>query len=40
MFRQEFKDNIKNELTQNERNYKNFIEFIEIAINLNDKLYE
>ena len=40
MFRQELKDNIKDEIIRDERNYKNFAKFINIIINLDDKLYE
>ena len=40
MYRRELKNNIKNELMRNERNYKNLQEFIEITIELDDKLYE
>ena len=40
MFRKELKNNVKNEIMRVERNYKSFAEFIEIVINLDDKLYE
>ena len=34
------KNLVKNEIMRNERNYKSFIEFIEIVINFDDKLYK
>ena len=40
MFRQRLKNNVKDEIMRNERNYKNFAEFIEIVIDLDNKLYE
>ena len=40
MFRQKLKNNVKNEIMRDERNYENFIKFIEIVIDLDDKLYE
>ena len=40
MFRRELKDNIKNEIMRDGRNYKNLAEFIEIVIDLDNKLYE
>ena len=40
IFRRELKNNVKDEIMQDERNYKSFAEFIEIVINFNDKLYE
>ena len=40
MFRRKFKNNIKNEIMSNERDYKIFNEFVKIIINLNDKLYK
>ena len=40
MFRRELKNNVKNEIMRDERDYKTFIEFIEIVINLDDRLYE
>ena len=40
MFRRELKNNVKDEIMRDERDYENLAEFIEIVINLNDKLYE
>ena len=40
MFRQELKNNVKDEIMRDERNYENFAKFIEIVIDLNDKLYK
>ena len=40
MFRRELKDNVKDEIMRDERNYENLAEFIEIVIDFNDKLYE
>ena len=40
MFRRELKDNVKNKIMRNERNYKSFAKLIEIVINFDDKLYE
>ena len=40
MFRRELKDNVKNEIMRDERDYESFAKFIEIVIDLNDKLYE
>ena len=40
MFRRELKDNVKDEIMRDERDYKSFAEFIEIVIDFNDKLYE
>ena len=40
MFRRELKDNVKDEIMCDERNYKSLAEFIEIVIDLDDKLYE
>ena len=40
MFRQELKNNVKNKIMQDERDYKNLVESIEIVIDFNDKLYE
>ena len=40
MFRKKLKNNIKNEIMRDGRNYKSFAKFIEIVIDLDDKLYE
>ena len=40
MFRRELKDNVKDEIMRDERNYENLAEFIEIVIDLDNKLYE
>ena len=40
MFRRELKDNVKDEIMRDERNYKNLAELIEIVIDFDDKLYE
>ena len=40
MFRQELKDNVKDEIMRDERDYKSLTEHIEIVIDFNDKLYE
>ena len=40
MFRRELKDNIKDEIMRDERDYKSFAELIEIVIDLDNKLYE
>ena len=40
MFRRELKNNVKNKIIHNERNYESFAEFIKIVIDLNNRLYE
>ena len=40
MFRRKLKDNVKNEIMRDERNYESLTEFIEIVINFDDKLYK
>ena len=40
MFQRKFKNNVKNELMRYEKNISTFENFIETAIELNDKLYE
>ena len=40
MFRRELKDNVKDEIMRDGRNYESLAEFIEIVIDLDDKLYE
>ena len=40
MFQRKFKNNVKNELMRYEKRIRTFENFIEAAIELNDKLYE
>lgn len=40
MFRRELKDNVKNEIIRDDKDYESLKELIEIVINLNDKLYD
>ena len=40
MFRQELKDNVKDEIMRDGRDYESLAELIEIVIDLDDKLYE
>ena len=40
IFRRELKDNVKDEIMRDERNYESLAKFIEIVINFDDKLYE
>ena len=40
MYRRELKNNVKNELMRDERDYEDLQKFIEITIELDDKLYE
>ena len=40
MFRRELKNNVKNKIMRNKRNYESFTKFIEIVIDFDDKLYE
>ena len=40
MFRQELKNNIKDKIMRDERDYESLAKFIEIVIDLDDKLYE
>ena len=40
MFRKELKDNVKDEIIRDERNYESLEKFIEIVIDFDDKLYE
>ena len=40
MFRRELKNNVKDEIMRDERDYESLAEFIEIVIDLDDKLYE
>ena len=40
MFRRKLKDNVKNKIMRDERDYENLAELIEIVIDFNDKLYK
>ena len=40
MFRKKLKNNVKDEIMRDERDYKSLAEFIEIVIDLDDKLYK
>ena len=40
IFRRELKNNVKNEIIHDERNYESLAEFIKIVIDFNDRLYE
>ena len=40
MFRQNFKNNLKNEIIHNEKTLNDMFNLIEVAINFDDKLYE
>ena len=40
MFWQKLKNNVKDEIIRDERDYESLTEFIEIVMNLNNKLYE
>ena len=40
MFRRELKNNVKDKIMRDERNYESLAEFIEIVIDFDDKLYE
>ena len=40
IFRKKLRNNVKDEIMRDERNYKSFAEFIKIVIDLDDKLYE
>ena len=40
MFRRELKNNVKDEIMRDKRDYENFAELIKIVIDFNDKLYE
>ena len=40
MFRRELKNNVKDEIMRNERDYKRLAEFIEIVIDFDNKLYK
>ncbi len=40
MFRQDFKNNLKNKIIYNRKTLSNIFDFIEIAIDLDNKLYK
>ena len=40
MFRRELKNNVKDEIMRDERDYESLVELIEIVINFDDKLYK
>ena len=40
MFRRKLKDSVKDEIIRDEKDYKSLAEFIEIVIDLDDKLYK
>ena len=40
MFRRELKNNVKDEIMRDERDYESFAELIEIVIDFNNKLYK
>ncbi len=40
MFRQDFKNNLKNEIMRNKKIFNNMFNLIEIVIDFNDKLYK
>jgi len=40
MFRRDFKDNLKNEIMRDDKFISDMFDLIEVAINLDDKLYE
>ncbi len=40
MFRQNFKNNLKNKIMRNKRTFNDMFNLIEIVINFNDKLYK
>jgi len=40
MFRQDFKNNLKNKIMRNKRILNNIFNFIEVVIDFNDKLYK
>ncbi len=40
MFRQDFKNNLKNKIICNSRSISNIFDFIEVAIDLDNKLYK
>ncbi len=40
MFRQDLKNNLKNEIMRDDKNISDIFDLIEVVINLNDKLYK
>ncbi len=40
MFRRDLKNNLKNEIIRNEKTLNDMFNFIEVVIDLNDKLYK
>ncbi len=40
MFRRDLKNNLKNEIMRNRKTLNNMFDFIEVAIDFNDKLYK
>ncbi len=40
MFRQNFKNNLKNEIIRDEKTFNNMFNLIEVIIDFNDKLYK
>ncbi len=40
MFRQNFKNNLKNKIMRNKKTFNNIFNFIEVIIDFNDKLYK
>jgi len=40
MFRQDFKNNLKNEIIRDEKTFSDMFDLIKIIINFDDKLYE
>jgi len=40
MFRQDFKNNLKNEIMRNERTFNDIFNLIEVVIDFNNKLYK
>jgi len=40
MFRQDFKNNLKNEIMRDEKTLSDMFDFIEVIIDFNDKLYK
>ena len=40
MFRQDLKNNLKNEIMRDDKFFSNIFNFIEVIIDLDDKLYE
>ncbi len=40
MFRQDFKNNLKNEIMRDDKNISDMFDLIEVVIDLDDKLYK